>query len=240
MSAVQRIRNVARRAGVELSRYPGQLPRARLAQMLQLHHITLVLDVGANTGQYAASLREFGYRGQILSFEPMSREYDALAANARHDSHWEGFHYALGDRSGRSEINISRNSISSSLRPMLSTHSEVVPDSAYTGTEEIVVERLDDVFDGLVGAHTGIFLKIDTQGFEREVLAGAERSIDRITGMQLETSFVPLYDGQMLLAETLRLTETYGMTLEGVEPGFIHEDGRMFQMDGIFFRPLGP
>jgi FkbM family methyltransferase len=231
-------RKVANRLGVELSPYPGRLSRHRLAMLLDHHKVDVVLDVGANTGQYARSLRQFGYRGQIVSFEPMEVEHAALARSAAKDHHWRTVHYALGQTQGDSVINVAGNSISSSILPMLETHATIAPHSLYTHTEKIEVNRLDDVLGELVMDSQRVFLKIDTQGFEREVLAGAAASIPKLVGLQIEMSFVPLYDGQMLLAEALKTATGYGMVMEGVESGFMHQDGRLFQMDGIFFRPF--
>jgi len=201
-----------------------------------LYDIDVVLDVGANTGQYASSLREFGYSGRIVSFEPMSREFGVLRAAAANDGGWTALPCALGAERSQATINISANSISSSMRAMVPTHLRAVPDSAYIGVETIEIQRLDEVFDSIVAAGERTFLKIDTQGSEREVLVGASGVFQRISGMQIETSFVPLYEGQMLLAEALETVEAAGMVVEGIEPGFVEVTGRMFQMDLVCFR----
>jgi FkbM family methyltransferase len=167
----------------------------------------------------------------------MSREFDLLSAAAARDDSWTALPYALGSADAEATINIAANSISSSMRPMAATHLHAVPGSGYVGSETIQTKRLDGVFGSLVASDERAFLKIDTQGLEREVLEGASGAIGRICGLQLETSFVPLYDGQMLLAESLEVVAGFGMVMEGIEPGFVEHTGRMYQMDVVAFRP---
>jgi FkbM family methyltransferase len=239
MTDISAARRALNRVGLNIHRYRApQNPRFRLAALLGLHQIDTVLDVGANVGQYARSLREYGYDGDIISFEPMSREFNLLKAATAEDHRWAAYRYGLGVAEGEAIINVAGNSISSSMRPMAAAHSQAVPASVYVGEERIQVHRLDAVFDSVLRPGRRVFLKIDTQGFEREVLEGASGIVDRIAGIQLETSFVPLYEGQMLLAESLSLMASLGFILEGIEPGFVESTGRMYQMDLVCFRPI--
>jgi hypothetical protein len=84
------------------------------------------------------------------------------------------------------------------------------------------------------------FLKIDVQGFEKHVLAGSKSTVnDRCVGMQLELSFLPLYDGGMLIREALDLVYSLGFTPTGLLPSFTDpRNGRMLQADGTFFREV--
>jgi hypothetical protein len=80
-------------------------------------------------------------------------------------------------------------------------------------------------------------VKADVQGFERAVIDGATHLLARAAGMQLELSFVPLYEGGMLYREALDLTESLGFVVMGMIPGFTDpRDGRLLQADGIFMR----
>ncbi|EFG74441.1 hypothetical protein HMPREF0591_5634 [Mycobacterium parascrofulaceum ATCC BAA-614] len=124
---------------------------------------------------------------------------------------------------------------------MLKSHQEAFPPANYIGTEDVLIRRLDSVAPDVLGSADQFFLKIDVQGFERQVLAGAKSTVaDRCVGMQLELSFFPLYEGGMLFREALDLVESFGFTLMGLIPGFADpRDGRMLQADGIFFREAG-
>jgi FkbM family methyltransferase len=145
---------------------------------------------------------------------------------------------ALGRAAGESQINLAANSWSSSLLPMNATHLAAEPDSRYVGMQIVRVERLDEVARSLLPKNGRLLLKIDTQGYEEEVLAGATSMLDAVTAMQLELSLVPLYQGAPTLRHMLELCESLGFELHGVIPGFYDmKTARLLQMDGLFTRP---
>lgn len=222
----------AYKRGFEIRRHPA----ARRHNMLTEHRVDLVLDVGAATGGYGTQLRLFGYAGRIVSFEPMTAPFAELSATAAGDATWTARQAALGDEAGESVINIATNSDSSSLLPMNSTHTDAAPSVGIVGTETVKVERLDDVIDEIAGPDDRIFLKVDAQGFERQVLAGAEKTLARCQGLQLELSFVPLYDGGMLIDDAIGLAYEAGFQMVGIEQGWAAPSGQMLQADGVFFR----
>ena len=224
-----------------MSRYdPTSSPVARRMHLLESNRIGLVFDVGANAGQYAASLREGGYRGRIVSFEPLTSAFSRLEASAKADPLWEVVNIGMGDRDERATINIAGNSQSSSLLEMLPAHVKSAPTSAYVGSEEITVSRLDSVFSKYHRKGDRTFLKLDAQGYERKILDGASLSMKDILGIQLEMSVEPLYSNEMPYIEMLGYLAGMGFTLASIEPGFSDPvSGRMLQMDGIFFRSGG-
>jgi FkbM family methyltransferase len=213
----------------------------RRQRLLDSHQVDLVLDVGANTGQYALELRRNRYRGRIVSFEPRAKAFQRLGRAAESDPLWQVLPFALGCENGTARIHVSKNEYSSSLLNLLPAHVQAEPESAYVGTETIEVRTLDSVLPGHVGQAQRVFLKIDTQGFEREVLAGARQSLERIAGLQMEMSLIPLYENETLFPEMLQQVMALGFRLTLVEPG-IHDPstGALLQMDGVFFRePAG-
>lgn len=219
--------------GLALQRHPSWRRQA----IFERAGIDLVFDVGAARGGYATDLRDFGYHGRIVSFEPLSAAYTALAAKAAHDPSWTTVNAALGSKAGTELINVASNSDSSSLLPMASAHTEAAPQTSYVGTEEIRVERLDDVAPAHLTDGSRAYLKIDTQGFEREVLAGGTETLERCAGLQLELSFVPLYDGGMLVDEAISTAYEHGFVLASIAQGFTSPEGHMLQADGLFVRP---
>ncbi|MGO4255636.1 FkbM family methyltransferase [Marmoricola sp. RAF53] len=219
--------------GFEIRRHSG----TRRQRMFEGHGVDLVLDVGAADGGYGRLIRGFGYTGRIVSFEPLSAAYQRLSADIAGDPRWEARNVALGEESGEAQINIASNSDSSSLLPMGEGHLGAAPQVTYTGSETIRVERLDDHFDEITAGARGVYLKIDTQGFERQVLRGAAKSLPRIAGLQLELSLVPLYDGGGLIDEMISWAYGEGFRLVGMEQGWAAPDGAILQMDGVFFRP---
>jgi FkbM family methyltransferase len=233
-------RLIARSLSLEVPRYFSERAwKRQFVNQLKSRQVDAVLDVGANSGQYAMGLRKRGYTGRIVSFEPLAGPFSDLQNNASKDSLWDCRRYALGDVDGTISINVAGNSgESSSVLPMLKSHQDVFPAANYIGAEEVPIRRLDTVVPEVLRPADRIFLKIDVQGFEKQVLAGSKSAVtDRCVGMQLELSFLPLYEGGMLIREALDLAYSLGFTLTGMLPCFTDiRNGRMLQADGIFFR----
>lgn len=220
------------RRGLEVRRHSS----TRRQAMLSKHQVDLVLDIGAADGGYGHSLRRFGYSGHIVSFEPLSAAYASLRETISDDPLWTAHNLALGSTPGEATINVASNSNSSSFLPMLDAHRDAAPSVDYVAEETVAVARLDDVAADVVGSALRPYLKIDTQGFEREVLAGGANTVARCVGLQLELSFVPLYDGGMLVDEAVGWAYERGFHLVGTEQGYAAPSGEVLQMDGVFVR----
>ena len=220
------------RRGMELRRHSATRRQAMFAK----HEVDLVLDVGAAAGAYGKQLRKFGYTGRMVSFESLSAAYESLRTTIAANQHWTAHNVALGDVPGRATINVASNSDSSSLLPMLDAHRAAAPSIRFVSEETITVARLDDVAEEAVRAALHPFLKVDTQGFEREVLAGGASTVQRCIGLQLELSFVPLYDGGMLVDEAIGWAYAEGFHLVGIEQGYAAPSGEILQVDGVFIR----
>jgi FkbM family methyltransferase len=230
-----------RRAGFELHPYrPGPVPQeedVRRAKLLRAEGVDLVLDVGANVGQYAKRLRLAGYEKRIVSFEPLSDAFAALERNVTGDPLWTARRLALGDEDGAADIHVAGNSWSSSLLDMGERHLASAPESAYVGSESVPVARLDTIWDDVVRDGERVFLKLDVQGFEMHALRGATQQLDRVAGVQVELALTKLYEGDSPWREVVDHLEERGLRLAGVEPGFEDpETGRMLQADGVFVR----
>ena len=216
----------------------GQVAVMDLGFSLRQFKIDLVLDVGANTGQFASEIRQGGYTGKIVSFEPLSKAHSELLSSSAMDYMWEAHpRCALGDHNGEIEINIAGNSFSSSILPMLESHRSAAPESAYEGKERAPIKTLDAVAGQYLKDAQAPFLKIDTQGFEWLVLDGARDTLPQIKGILVELSLVPLYGGQHLWREVIDRLEAEGFTLWALTPGFSDQvSGRSLQVDGVFYR----
>jgi FkbM family methyltransferase len=239
MKIKHRFRKILWRFGYDISRFTHTSHSlARRRRLLQSYQIDTVLDIGANLGHFALELRgDIGYSRHILSFEPLSQVFESLKANAKDDPAWDVFNYAIGDVEEKREINIAGNSLSSSLLNILPSHLESAPDSSYIGKEVIEIRTLDAIFGDLCKSAKNIYMKIDTQGFEKKVLEGAENSLARIDTVQVEMSLVPLYDGGLLFDEMCIFMHQKGYTLVAIENGFSDPaSGQLLQIDGIFHR----
>lgn len=209
---------------------------AHLNQMLDHHRVDTVLDVGANIGQFATTLRQAGFAGQIISFEPQSDAYARITAAARGDARWSvAPRCAVGAAAGTLTMNISDNSVSSSALPILEAHTQSAPASRYVRSESVAVITLDDCDQ--VPASGRIFLKIDTQGFEQQVIDGAPNLLKRVVGVQTELSLAPLYAGQADFLALINQMRDLGFDTWAINPGFDNrETGQLLQADATFFR----
>lgn len=206
-------------------------------EMMNRMGINLVLDVGANNGLYASSLRQDGYKDRIWSYEPLGRAFAELRNAAASDKQWRTVNSACGAQAGSTKINVANNSYSSSLLPMLELHSSNAPESEYVAEEVVSVCSLDDDVVPSLVSRDKVWLKIDTQGFEAEVLKGAHKLMSSISALECELSLAPLYEGQPLIDAMLTMIYSYGFRMVGLAPGFCErETGYALQIDGIFVR----
>jgi len=234
---VKMVKRAFRAAGLDVRRWSLQSSvEYQLQRILQLTEIDLVLDVGANLGQFARSLRDVGYRGTIVSFEPLASAYKFLVAEAHNDSNWVIHERcAVGAETGMIEINVAQNLVSSSVLPILNYHLSAAPLSRYQGKESVPLVTLNSAAKTYIEEKRNIFLKIDTQGYEWEVLNGASDIMSNITGALIELSLVSLYEGGKLWNEVISRMESYGFKLWNIQPDFTDpRDGRTLQVDGIF------
>jgi len=221
---------------VDIIKYPNSDLRRR-KKLMHNFKINKILDVGANTGQYASLTRKLGFKGEIVSFEPLLKAYQSLVLKSLKDKKWETYNFALGDKTEDAFINISKNVYSSSILEITQNHLQGAPESSYIEKEKIKVKELGDIYNDLVEDSDIVFLKIDVQGFEKNVIEGAHNILHKIKGIQLEMSIVELYKGEMLLFEMINFLGTYGFKLYSLENGFYNDNtGQLLQVDGIFFR----
>jgi FkbM family methyltransferase len=237
---MQSVKKTLRRAGIEAHHFtPSASPAAQLAAALRFFGIDLIFDIGANTGQFAKQLRVSGYTGRIVSVEPLSMAHSKLMRDSRYDPKWHiHTRCAIGDHVGEIDLNISSNSVSSSVLPMLPAHSRAESDSAYVGNELVPLTTLDLVIPDYLDRACAPFLKIDTQGYEWFVLDGAVEALPAMRGILIELSLVPLYEGQRLWQECIDRLEAEGFLLWALQPVFVDPaNGQSLQLDGLFFRP---
>ena len=232
------IQKMLRKIGIQMKRYPD-LDLARRIKIMENFNIDALLDIGANIGQYAINMRELGYSKKIISFEPLTNAFKDLNTNSLKDDNWLANNYAIGNEDAKSVINIAGNSLSSSILNMLPSHIESEQMSKYIAQEEIEVKKLDSVFNSFCKKDEKVMVKIDTQGFEKNVIDGATKSLMNIKIIQLEMSIVPLYENEMLFIEMINYLDNKGFQLFSLENGFSDPTtGQLLQVDGIFVNKL--
>ena len=163
------------------------------SELMQRYGVNLVFDVGANNGQYGRHLIRSGFRGRIVSFEPLPSAYQKLRMNRWSFSSWQTESIALGATDSTATLNIAGNSQSSSLQAMLPAHVAAAPAAAYVSTCEVQVKRLDSIFDRYYRSGDRCYLKLDVQGHEHKVLEGAAGCLNNVIAVQTELSIQPLY-----------------------------------------------
>jgi len=240
------VRRAARRLRVENTTpylrlkklYPRPSEVNQLTKMLASHNVSSVFDVGANVGQFGKELRLAGFGGKIVSFEPLAVAHARLVQVAQGDPNWiVAPRMAIGSADAVVSINIAGDSVSSSILDMLEVHVEAAPDSAYIGKEQVPMKRLDDVASEYLRPEDSLFLKIDVQGCESQVLQGASRLLHRVVGLHLELALVPCYRNQPTFDRVVRALEAAGFNLWLLSPGTVDEHtGRQLQVDAVFFQ----
>ena len=230
------VRTALRGLGLDVDRHSRSY-ESRRQRILKRLGVGLVVDVGANVGQYAVELRKEGFRGRILSVEPVADSCSLLAKRSKSDPRWDCLNVALGRDEGVCEIHVSENRVSSSVLKMSALHVEAVPSSQYRFSETVAMCRLDDLVtpDQLVAEI--IAVKLDVQGYERQVLAGGQRVLAVAAVVETEVSLVELYEGQADLQEMLGYMCEHGFRPVGVQSGFRHPDtDETLQLNVLFVR----
>ncbi len=233
------VKDLIHRAGWVIHRFdPHAHDSFQLLHSLDHVGVNLVFDIGANAGQFAQDLRWIGFKGEIVSFEPLSDAFGKLLTAASKDPLWCVHpRAAIGNIDGEIEINIAGNSVSSSVLPMLDLHQSSEEGAAYVGSERVPISKLDTVIPTYIKHGSRYFLKIDTQGFEWEVLDGAAETLRNAQGVLCELSLEPLYKGQRPWREVIDRLEAEGFTLWAIQKGFTDKQNvRSLQVDAIFLR----
>jgi FkbM family methyltransferase len=191
--------------------------RRHITWVLRELRVNVVLDVGANVGQYAEKLRRSGYTGRIVSFEPVADLCAALREKAATDAEWHVHQCALGEEDGEAEINVVPGTMSSLLDASAfgKDWSDRLRESH---TEKVRVRRLQDVLDEASAGveDPRVYLKMDTQGFDLQTFRGAGERVTELVGMQSEVSCVPIYDGMPRMAEQIGVYERAGFEITGM------------------------
>lgn len=192
-----------------------------LANVIKQEAINLVIDVGANEGQFGRAIRRVGYAGRIASFEPLTFEFDKLRELSGVDPHWFAYKFALGGEDRTAEMNTFAASEFSSLRPINDYAKRRFRwRTKSTGTETIEMRKLTSVWADAAKfiESPRALLKLDTQGFDLEVLAGARDALPHVRAIQAEISLKPIYEGAPHYLEALAEFERLGFEITGMYP----------------------
>jgi FkbM family methyltransferase len=230
--------NIARAVGLDYRRYdPFNFVCLRRAHFMSVLGVRKVLDVGAHIGGYGLELRENGYRGTVVSFEPLAAPFQRLASVAAQDGNWNVHRLALGSTDGEAKINVSGHLSSSSFLKMTGAHEAASPESKYLGEEAVRVRRLDTCVTMDEIQSSPVWLKVDVQGFEKNVLEGAGSLLREFAGIELELSLVPVYEGAPLAEEMIAYLRQHGFAPTSFEDVMVDPStAQVLQVNGMFLR----
>ncbi|MDD2934519.1 MAG: FkbM family methyltransferase [Methylotenera sp.] len=228
------IKVIAEKLGYELIKKKKDASlKSHLQRILKQYEIDLVLDVGANQGQYGKMLRNLGYKGEIISFEPVRSAYEKLKESTEKDNLWKVFKLGLSDKKGVTQINVFKSSVFSSLLKPNEFGQNSFKKMEQSVTEEIDLDTLDNFLNANHIKNKRIFLKMDTQGHDLNVFFGTRNSIATIVGIQSEISFQPIYENMPNYHESLKEYEGAGFMATGLYPVSRSASGAIIEMDCV-------
>jgi FkbM family methyltransferase len=218
-----------------------RIPSGRtLKGIFSILDIDCVFDVGANLGQYARFSRgEVGYKGLIISVEPIAAHVEVLRAASESDPLWVIEAIALGAAPGRLPINVAKaGDLSSFLKPHISNATGFAELSKAASIEEVEVRTFDELFASVRDKYNvrNIYLKLDTQGFDLNVLQGIS-DVTPVRGLQSEMSVVPIYEGMPDYLTALQAFADRGFVPSAMFPVNATRDGRLIEFDCVMVAP---
>ena len=201
--------------------------------ILRMRSYAMVVDIGANRGQFALAVRHYFPGSRIISFEPLPTPSSTFRRIFRNDKGIILYQVAIAPYEGEEEIHISKRDDSSSLLPITSTQSDLFPGTEESGKAKIYAAPLTKYIklDEIVSP---ALLKLDVQGYELEALRGCKELLPRFDSIYVECSFVELYQGQALAHEVIAYLSDSGFLLSGVYNIVYDQDGKAIQGDFLF------
>jgi FkbM family methyltransferase len=196
-----------------------------------------VLDVGANSGQFARKARVVFPNSALYSFEPLPVPFAALDRWAKSNG-TTAFQYAVGAVDGRIEMCVhNEHSPSSSVLQTTAIKGRLYPQTQAQSVIQVEQRRLD----GLLAAtfphlEDEVLLKLDVQGYEDRVLDGAGELLKRVAACIIEANVEQLYVGQAPFHGLVARLAAAGLFYSGNLEQTCAPDGRLLFLDALFLR----
>jgi FkbM family methyltransferase len=214
----------------------------RAWSMLRDSPVGHVLDIGANSGQFASIARQIWPKAEIDSFEPLPHVFEELLKAHGHDRSFRAHRLALGRSQGSATMQSNDFSPSSSLLALAPLHQQEWPEANSTRLIEVPVRTLDSWARERPLAPGPLFVKIDVQGYEIEVIEGGLSTlVERTDWLCLEVSFYELYDKQPLFHEIYTRLAELGFLFRGHVQQFMNKQGtQILFADALFENSARP
>lgn len=216
------LKAILRGLGYQITRFPDPHSHEQLlGALLSRLGVNCAIDVGGHSGEFYRLLRRLRYGGRIVSFEPLAESYERLERATAGDPDWRGFAVALGGECGTLSLNVPASTgFASFLRPN-DYCVERFPDARWVGrAEPVKIERLESLYPEIVEGieRPRVFLKMDTQGWDSQVLDGAGAALADVVALQSEVSVIPIYEGMRTFVQSLAHYESLGFELADLFP----------------------
>jgi FkbM family methyltransferase len=220
-----------------LTRAKNVLPNEKLAaaRQLVLQNCDFIIDIGANNGQWITDVKNRGYKGQALCIEPLKKNYVKLKSSNLHDT--STLHCAVGNSNGYIYINnASNDGLSSSILELDNYHKDAAPSVEFISKEKVKIRKLSRILEANINQK--IFVKIDTQGYEFEVLKSINKNnFSKIYAFEIETNLVSTYKNVTLIEDVISFLRSKGYKPLRIENGFgMPNFGQQLQVDILFVK----
>lgn len=215
-------------------------PSHQLITSINYLGVDTIIDIGANKGQFGELVYEAGFRGKIISFEPLKTAHEALLKLIPRYPNWVvAKPMAIGKSSKEEYINVCSRSSCSSILTMLKEHKDALPNLQTTHQEKIFIQSLDNVLEIYLPKYkdTKYLIKIDVQGYEWNVILGAQQSLKSATAVFCEVSLKPLFETQKLWMDIITYLEKLDFKIWAIQKAFINEQrGEDLQLNILFVK----
>lgn len=227
-------RRIAKVFGYELIKAKkNPSTNSHVINLINHYRIDLVIDVGANNGQFGRMIRNEGYKGEIHSFEPVNNTFEELSKSCINDSQWFAYKIALSDSCGEEEVNVMESSDLSSFLTANDFGKSKYEKIKVSYTETVEVSTLDIFLKTQIPniKERRVFLKMDTQGYDIKVFKGAVASLSNIYCILSEISLISIYSGMPNYLDALKTYESSGFIVTGLYPISRKKDLSIIEMD---------
>ena len=239
------IRTLITKTAESLGYYIGILPptaetaETHACMLCEKENVNCLIDVGSHHGEYALRMRKAGYKGRIVSYEPVTENYAVLKEKSADDNNWFIHHAGMADISGTMTMNVTVGTEAASLlTPSEYGKRTLGKKLSIKKTEEVQVKTISEVYDACVAGlnNPKVYLKVDAQGYDMKVFEGAKGKLPLLAGLQTEMSVQQIYNDSPDYRTCIEILTNQGFSLSGIFPVRVDRSMKLIEMDCIMVR----
>lgn len=203
--------------------------------LLKLVNPDLILDCGANKGQWVSDIAHFYKNIPIISIEPLKEPFSELEKLKIRFNNLQTLKIALSDESTKAEMQVASNGGASSTLSSPTNHLKVNPQITFDLKESVEVKTLDSLAQ--LKGFSRIFIKLDLQGFEFKALQGATDLLKSVALVEIESSLTPQYLGETPHHELIIFLKNLGFEYFSGSVPRTDLSGRQWDLNSLLVRP---